>query len=118
VDGEVGAAGSTGRGEANLYNLSSYFIVENLRRRMTPKDAGMEALKRIRANTIEKRLLNSLGNPRFQLTFYVLNRAGEHAGVALYRKVGKSEEARYSFCNEEGPQSVACESLLGEAPAE
>jgi len=31
VDGEVGAAGSTGRGEANLYNLSSFFIVEQLR---------------------------------------------------------------------------------------
>jgi N4-(beta-N-acetylglucosaminyl)-L-asparaginase len=117
VDGEVGAAGSTGRGEANLYNLSSYFIVENLRRGMTPKDAGMEALKRIRANTIEKRLLNAQGNPRFQLLFYVLNRAGEHAGVAFYSKAGKSE-ARYSFCNEDGPQSVACESLLGETAAE
>src|SRR5438034_2416160 len=34
VDGEVGAAGSTGRGEANLFNLSSFLIVENLRRRM------------------------------------------------------------------------------------
>jgi N4-(beta-N-acetylglucosaminyl)-L-asparaginase len=117
VDGEVGAAGSTGRGEANLYNLSSYFIVENLRRGMKPKDAGMEALKRVRANTVEKRLLNPQGNPRFQLTFYVLNRAGEHAGVALYSKTGKSE-ARYSFCNEDGPQIVACESLLGETPTE
>jgi len=118
VDGDVGAAGSTGRGEANLYNLSSYFIVENLRRGMTPKDAGMEALKRIRGNTIEKRLLNAQGNPRFQLLFYVLNRAGEHAGVALYSKVGASEVARYSFCNEDGPQIVPCESLLGETAAE
>jgi N4-(beta-N-acetylglucosaminyl)-L-asparaginase len=117
VDGDVGAAGSTGRGEANLYNLSSYFIVENLRRGMTPKDAAMEALKRIRANTVEKRLLNAQGNPRFQLLFYVLNRAGEHAGAAFYGKVGKSEP-RYSFCNEDGPQIVACESLLGEIAAE
>ncbi len=29
VDGAVGAAGSTGRGEANLFNLSSYLAVEN-----------------------------------------------------------------------------------------
>jgi N4-(beta-N-acetylglucosaminyl)-L-asparaginase len=39
VDNEVGAAGSTGRGEANLYNLSSRMIVEELRRgrsRRTP----------------------------------------------------------------------------------
>ena len=48
VDGEVGAAGSTGRGEANLYNLCSFLIVENMRRGMHPKDAGMEALKRVR----------------------------------------------------------------------
>ena len=45
VDGEVGAAGSTGRGEANLYNLCSFLIVENMRRGMAPKDAGMEALQ-------------------------------------------------------------------------
>ena len=45
VDGEVGAAGSTGRGEANLYNLSSFLIVEEMRRGTSPKDAGMEALQ-------------------------------------------------------------------------
>ncbi len=46
VDGEVGAAGSTGRGEANLYNLCSYLIVEQMRMGKSPKDAGMEALRR------------------------------------------------------------------------
>jgi N4-(beta-N-acetylglucosaminyl)-L-asparaginase len=117
VDGEVGAAGSTGRGEANLYNLSSYLIVENLRRGMAPKDAGMDALKRIRANTVEKRLLNDRGNPRFQLLFYVLSRTGEHAGLAMYGKMGK-REARYAFCNEKGPQTLPCESLIAEGPPE
>src|SRR5258707_969236 len=39
VDGDVGAAGSTGRGEANLFNLTSYLIVEAMRRGMHPKDA-------------------------------------------------------------------------------
>src|SRR6188474_1507878 len=43
VDGAVGAAGSTGRGEANLYNLSSFLIVEALRNGASPKDAGMAA---------------------------------------------------------------------------
>ena len=66
VDGAVGAAGSTGRGEANLYNLSSYLIVENMRRGMHPKDAGMEALKRIKSNTVEKRLLKTNGDPELQ----------------------------------------------------
>src|SRR5207244_6761922 len=31
VDGAVGAAGSTGRGEANLYNLCSFVIIEDVR---------------------------------------------------------------------------------------
>src|ERR687893_798464 len=59
TDNDVGAAGSTGRGEANLYNLTSYLIVENMRRGMSPKDAGMDGLRRIQKNTVEKRLLNS-----------------------------------------------------------
>jgi N4-(beta-N-acetylglucosaminyl)-L-asparaginase len=114
VDGEVGAAGSTGRGEANLYNLSSFFIVENLRRGMAPKDAGMEALKRIRANTAEKRLLKE-GRPSFNVSFYVLNARGEHAGVSMYGSVG-GKPVRYAFCNEHGPQTVPVEGLFGEAP--
>ncbi len=81
MDGEVGAAGSTGRGEANLYNLSSFFIVEALRRGAHPKDAGLEALKRVVANTVEKRLLNERGKPAFDLQFYILNKRGEHAGL-------------------------------------
>src|SRR5688500_8857323 len=46
VDGEVGAAGSTGRGEANLFSLCSFLVVELMRGGMSPKDAGMAALKR------------------------------------------------------------------------
>ena len=40
VDGAVGAAGSTGRGEANLYGLCSFLIVEEMRRGKHPKDAA------------------------------------------------------------------------------
>jgi N4-(beta-N-acetylglucosaminyl)-L-asparaginase len=69
VDGGVGAAGSTGRGEANLYGLLSFLIVEEMRRGQHPKDAGMEALRRIRDNTIEKRLLNERGLPNFNVKF-------------------------------------------------
>src|SRR4030095_11152294 len=63
IDGTVGGAGSTGRGEANLYNLSSFLIVEAMRRGVHPKDAGMEALKRVAANTVQKRRLNDRGQP-------------------------------------------------------
>ena len=83
VDGSVGAAGSTGRGEANLYGLCSFLIVESLRLGMHPKDAAIEACKRIRTNTVEKRLLDRRGNPNFDVTFYVLDAKGRHAGVSL-----------------------------------
>ena len=105
VDGEVGAAGSTGRGEANLYNLSSFMIVEEMRRGAHPKDAAITALKRIARNTVEKRLLNSKGQPNFGLNFYVLNAKGEHAGVAMY-------ESTYAVCTENGAQTVKTDALF------
>ena len=112
VDGDVGAAGSTGRGEANLYNLSSFLIVESMRRGMHPKDAGMEALEAHQANTIEKRLLNEERRPNFNINFYVLNAKGEFAGVAMYAEdpdekgwAGRDGSAvRYAVCDEKGPR--------------
>lgn len=112
VDGDVGAAGSTGRGEANLYGLCSFVVIENLRRGLAPKDAGLEALKRIRAATIEKRLLNSRGQPNFNVNFYVLNARGEHAGVALYA----SSTAAYAVCTENGAENRKIEPLLQGSP--
>jgi N4-(beta-N-acetylglucosaminyl)-L-asparaginase len=114
VDNEVGAAGSTGRGEANLYNLSSYLIVESMRRGVHPKDAGMEALKRIRANTVEKRLLNGKGLPNFNIRFFVLNARGQYAGVSMYA----AEETTYAVCTENGAQALPLEGLLGGSPTD
>src|SRR5262249_9054496 len=108
VDTEVGDAGSTGRGEANLYNLSTFFIVESLRRGVHPKDAAMEAMRRVRAATLEKRLLNARGTPNFDLKFFVLTRNGEHAGVGMY---GGPEQA-YAVCTESGPKTIPVEPLL------
>ena len=109
VDNTVGAAGSTGRGEANLYNLCSFLIVENMRRGMTPKDAGLDACRRIAENTVE-RLQTENGQPDFGINFYVLNKAGEHAGVSMY------PGARYAFCNANGPQTAQCEPLYEARP--
>jgi N4-(beta-N-acetylglucosaminyl)-L-asparaginase len=110
VDGAVGAAGSSGRGEANLYNLCSFVIIEEMRRGAHPKDAGMEVLKRIKGNTIEKRLLNNRGLPNFGINFYVLNANGEYAGVSMY------EDSSFAICNENGPQTLKCEALLQGKP--
>src|SRR5918995_176994 len=105
VDGDVGAAGSTGRGEANLYGLCCYQIIENLRRGLAPKDAGLDVCRRIQRNTVEKRLLNSRGLPKFGINFYIVNKKGEYAGVSMY-------SASYAVCTENGPQTLKCEPLL------
>ena len=109
VDGAHGAAGSTGRGEANIYGLCSYLVVEEMRRGSSPKDAGMAALRRIQENTIEKRLLNDRGLPNFNVNFYVVNKAGDHAGVALY---ADPTESRYAVCSENGAELAVVEALF------
>lgn len=112
ADGAIGAAGSTGRGEANLFNLCSFVIVEEMRRGAHPKDAGMEVLNRIKNNTVEKRLLNSRGLPNFGISFYILNAKGEYAGVTMY------EGGSFALCNQNGPQTLKAESLLQGKPSD
>jgi len=112
VDGAIGAAGSTGRGEANLFSLASFLIVDEMRRGKAPKDAGMEALRRIKANQVEKRLLNARGEPNFNINFYVLNARGEYAGVTMYNP-GKLS---FAVCDEKGPRLENMEPLLKGAP--
>ncbi len=112
VDNDVGAAGSTGRGEANLYNLSCFMIVEFMRQGMSPKDAGMAVLRRVRDNTVEARLQNSRGLPGFDLRFFVLNKSGEYAGVAMYG----SAESAFAVCDENGAREEPIEGLLEGSP--
>ncbi len=105
VDGEVGAAGSTGRGEANLYALCSFLIVEEMRRGSHPKDAALVALRRVQKNTVEQRLLNKRGLPNFGLNFYALNAKGEFAGVSMYAST-------FAICTENGAETRNTEPLL------
>ncbi|MFN9719005.1 MAG: N(4)-(beta-N-acetylglucosaminyl)-L-asparaginase [Planctomycetota bacterium] len=83
VDNEVGSCGSTGRGEANLQNLSSFAAVELMRNGASPEEAGMEILRRV-AKTTETRLRNQDGRPDFGLSFYVMAKDGRYAGVTMW----------------------------------
>jgi N4-(beta-N-acetylglucosaminyl)-L-asparaginase len=114
VDGDVGACGSTGRGEANLYGLSSFLVVEEMRRGAHPKDAIAEALRRIKARTIEKRLLKPDGTPIFSVKFYAMNVRGEHAAMAMY----SGDEPKYAVCDEAGARLVAMDGLLPGKPVD
>jgi N4-(beta-N-acetylglucosaminyl)-L-asparaginase len=118
VDGAVGAAGSTGRGEANLFSLCSFLIVEAMRSGMPPKDAGMAALKRVVANTVEKRLLDARGQPNFNVSYYVVNTRGDYAGVSLYELSENGRPTRYAVCTEEGPATPRFEAMFAGKPGD
>ncbi len=83
VDNDVGACGSTGRGETNLLNCSSFLVVENMRHGMSPHDACFATLKRV-IKKAEPRLLKSPGKPKFDLKLYAINKDGEYAGVSIW----------------------------------
>lgn len=82
-DNDVGAAGSTGRGEANLQNLSSFLIVERMRMGDSPEEACLYVCKRIAEHTKMARLLDDDGRPNFNVRFYALNVSGEVGGAQL-----------------------------------
>jgi len=84
LDNTVGAAGSTGRGEANLLSLSSFLIVEFMRQGKSPEQACLLACERIAAQTKMKRLLDDDSRPAFDVKFYALNRKGEFAGASIW----------------------------------
>jgi N4-(beta-N-acetylglucosaminyl)-L-asparaginase len=118
VDGRVGAAGSTGRGEANLFSLGSFLVVEGLRAGLDPKDAGMNALKRLVENTIESRLLNPRGKPKFNVFYYILDTAGRYAGVALYELSESGRPNRFALATADGPRTLPAESLFPGKPTD
>jgi len=84
VDNDVGAAGSTGRGEANLLNLTSHLIVEEMRRGKSPTEACLEGCRRIAENNVEKRLQRPDGKPDFNVAFYAVNKDGEYGSASLF----------------------------------
>jgi N4-(beta-N-acetylglucosaminyl)-L-asparaginase len=109
VDNDVGAAGSTGRGEECIYINGAHTVVENMRRGMSPTDAAMDAIKRVAArygnNQEELR--------KFNLNFYAVNKRGEYGGAALWshtRSDDKSPWKRSSFAIHDGKEARIVES--------
>ena len=88
-DQEVGAAGATGSGEENIKIAGAHTIVENMRRGMSPEEAGMDALHRIiRNHNGDMRKLKYIS-----MKFYILRKDGAYAGVSMW---SKSEEWPWS----------------------
>ena len=86
VDNEIGAAGSTGRGEANLQTCASFRVVEAMGRGLSPEQACFEACKAVAAKTkLVPRLCDAQGRPNFELDFYALNKKGEFGAAGLFQ---------------------------------
>ncbi len=88
VDNEVGAAGSTGRGESVIQAVGSHTVVEFMRAGLSPSDACVKALERVVQATRVPYLLDGAGRPTFDVKFYAVNRAGEAGGAAIWSGAG------------------------------
>ena len=81
LDQDVGGAGSTGVGEENIRIACGHTVVENMRHGMHPKDAVMDALKRVSRNYND----NKSKLAKLDIQFYALRKDGEHAAGSLWR---------------------------------
>lgn len=111
-DNDVGAAGSTGRGEANIKVCGAFLTVEFMRQGMTPEQACLKTLERAVAMT-EQRLLGDDGRPRFSLQFYAVKKDGSYGAATLYQgarfavadaKGARLEECAYLYKQDEYPR--------------
>jgi N4-(beta-N-acetylglucosaminyl)-L-asparaginase len=85
VDNDVGAAGSTGRGEANILNCGSFQVVNFMSRGFSPEEACLKSLEQIADKSkLLPHLLNEKGFARFGLNFYAINKKGEYGGASMW----------------------------------
>ena len=110
-DNSVGAAGSTGLGEANIKVCGAFLIVEFMRQGMSPEQACLKTIERVIATTETERL--DRGRPLFDLQFYALRKDGAFGGATLYEggdfAVADSSGARlvpfkYMFAESDRPE--------------
>jgi N4-(beta-N-acetylglucosaminyl)-L-asparaginase len=104
VDNEVGAAGSTGKGEENIKIVGGHTIVEMMRRGKSPEEACLEALARIARNyNNDKKKLAT-----FHIFFYALNKDGAHGAASLWRN-HYSEKGHSVYAVHDGTQARLAE---------
>jgi N4-(beta-N-acetylglucosaminyl)-L-asparaginase len=102
VDQDVGAAGSTGRGEENIRVAGAHTIVENMRHGMPPKEACLDVLKRIARNFDNDKTRLAM----FDILFYALRKDGQYAGASLWsHSLGASKATPRQFAVNEGSGS-------------
>ena len=111
-DDDIGSAGSTGRGEANIKVCGAHTVVEMMRWGLHPRDACLEALRRALHMTKEKRLLDERGRPRYQLKFYALRKDGTFGAAVMWSDYG----GEFVVCDENGPRKETAAYLFEGKP--
>ena len=93
VDSDVGAAGSTGKGEENIKVSGGHTIVEMMRKGMAPTDACLEAMGRVVRNyNGDKKKLTT-----FHLFFYAVNKDGQYGSASLWKNTyARPKPARFA----------------------
>jgi len=108
VDNDVGAAGSTGRGEENIKVSGGHTIVEMMRKGASPTDACLEALRRVARNYNGDK--TRLG--KFYVLFYALNKDGVHGGASLWALSKSGRPRTYAVHDGTSARLVECAALF------
>ena len=91
-DQDVGSAGATGSGEENIKVAGAHSIVENMRRGMPPKEAGLEVLQRIVRN-----FNHDMNRLRYiEMVYFILRRDGQYAGVSLWGNTPSGQPLKFA----------------------
>ena len=114
VDNEVGAAGSTGKGEENIKISGGHTIIEMMRRGMSPQDACLEAMHRVTHNyKNDKKKLST-----FHIFFYALNKDGVHGAASLWNNAYSNKPATYAVHDGGEARLAKCAPLFDETHVE
>ena len=116
TNNDVGSAGSTGRGEANILVSGGHLTVEFMRQGQHPRDACLATLKRIAQTTREKRLLDGKGRPAFSIKFYAVNKKGEYGSASMYGSSTTGKPSRFAVADAGGARLEDC-AFLFDRPA-
>ncbi len=115
VDNEVGACGSTGRGEANLINCNCVMVVEHMRGGASPEEACLRVCERIVAHNKLDRLKDADGRPNFNVKFYAISAAGKFGSAAVWQGEGE-RISRFALHDGTEPRLLDCAYLYKGMP--
>ena len=107
TDQDVGSAGATGSGEENIKVAGAHTIVELMRQGYSPKDAGMETLRRIVRN-----YNGDMKKIRYlDMEYYIVRRDGAYAGCSLW-STGATGKPRVFVVHDGTYRIEKCEPLF------